>query len=238
MAPAVYLGIAAFALTAFALGRRPARARCPAAGGGTLEGVRYLEHNPPGLENARLPMLIVLHGRGSRPSGVFGMARGAAGGVRVIAPEGIEPFGKVRAWFQSRSVDPEFNDQVRAAARRIAPFLRAIQACRPTVGKPVIAGHSQGAHMSYIMARLYPNLIRSAVAGSGYLPESLWARFDVPVAAIHGTADATVPFARTATMVANTGASFHPVSGGHALSGQLKSLWLRKIQEQLAQEVA
>ncbi len=238
MAPALYLGIAAFALTALVLRRRPARARCPAPGGGALEGVRYLEHNPPGMENARLPMLIVLHGRGSRPSGVFGLARAAAGGVRVIAPEGIEPFGKVRTWFQARSVDPEFDDQVRRATARITPFVRAIQGCRPTVGKAVIAGHSQGGHMSYAMARLHPGLVRSAVAGSGVLPESLWAPFTVPVVAIHGTNDRTVPFGRTAAMIEKTGGSFHPVTHGHALSGELKSLWLRKIQEQLAQEVA
>ena len=92
--------------------------------------------------------------------------------------------------------------------------------------------------MSYVMARLHPGLVRSAVARSGVLPESLWAPFEVPFVAIHGTNDATVPFGRTAAMVEKTGGSFHPMTHCHALSGELKSLWLRKIQAQLAQEVA
>ncbi len=190
--------------------------------GGSLAGVEFIV--APGTTGR--PPAVIFHGRGGGPKGMRDLTRGVARGAQLW-PRGIERKANAKhglVWFQARSKEPEFEGQLRAALPTIAAFLAEVVRC---YGKPIVAGYSQGAHVAYALASQYPELVLRVVAASGALPESMWGtRFAVPVDAIHGTADTTVPYGRTAAMAAAKGAQLWPIEGaGHGFTGSTRATW-------------
>jgi len=63
----------------------------------------------------------------------------------------------------------------------VAEFICQITQCRPTEGKPVVVGSSQGGMMSYLLATRSAGDIRGAVLAAGWLPQSLWSAEVAPI---------------------------------------------------------
>src|SRR5262249_38059334 len=90
---------------------------------------------------------------------------------------------------------------VEKAAHRVARMIAAIEKERPTLGKPIVTGFSQGGFLSYALAVLHPELIAEAHPVAGRLPPELWpsawpsGRPMPPIHALHGDADSIVPIA-------------------------------------------
>ena len=128
------------------------RVDCSGVGpeGGTVAGVRYLERLRGGASSdERLPMVIVLHGLGGTPEGYAG-GFGGIGKARVILPQGAYEGGGGFKWWEHGLHDIVLHgsqsdiDEWNAASARLSEFIRQITRCRPTLGKPIVTGSSQG----------------------------------------------------------------------------------------------
>ncbi len=155
----------------------------------------------------RLPLIIAVHGLGDRPENFVRLFEGLPLPARVVAPRGPTAHGQGRSWFPVRLPvrrdDPRMAAGVRSAAASLAALAAWLQARRPTVGKPVITGFSQGGISSFAVAVHHPDAISGAVPVAGALPADLWRGPgpSVPVVALHGKADRVVPFADGAALV-------------------------------------
>ncbi len=169
--------------------------------GGTVAGVTYLERRSQGAPaDTRLPMVIVFHSMGSSPEAYEHFYKNIKTPARVITPRGLTDIGTKWGWVKVASKtknQDRFAAQLQWSGERIAEFIRQITKCRPTEGKPVVTGSSQGGHMSYLMASQYPDLVRGAVALAGYIPPDLWNLDMAPTFGAHGKNDTGVPYDRT-----------------------------------------
>src|SRR4029079_16314755 len=93
---------------------------------------------------------------------------------------------------------PSAGPGVRALADRVVATADAIRAARPTRGRPVVMGFSQGGMLTWAVAVGHPRAIAAAFPVAGFLfPEIVEkTRVDVvatpPIVAFHGAADPLV----------------------------------------------
>jgi phospholipase/carboxylesterase len=168
---------------------------------GEAAGVRYLERTTGGAsaEDA-LPLVVAIHGLGDRPEDFAGLFDGLRARVRLVLPYG-EAWQSGYAWWTPAGAGMDL-DRVAAgcdrAAARLAPMLAELSAKRPTVGKPIVTGFSQGGMLSFTLAVRHPEVVAEALPVSGLLAPALWpaswpaGRVAPPVHALHGDADARV----------------------------------------------
>jgi predicted esterase len=151
-------------------------------------------------------MIIRFHGYASAPGTLDSAGKSWAGSrsgqkVRVIVPEGRHPTASgYYRWWTKRAATPdqrELAEQMLREALAFRDFLCQIQDCRPTVGQPVLIGHSQGGMMAYVLSTTSPDLLTGTVAASGWLPRALWNPKMAATLGLHGTQDTIVPYADT-----------------------------------------
>lgn len=165
--------------------------------------MRYLERVTGGAApEDTLPLVIGIHGYGDRPEHYADLFEGFSGRARFIFPYG-EPSGDGFSWF---AINARFNpDAVAAgterAAHRLAGMITALAAARPTLGRPIVTGFSQGGMLSYALVILHPESVGEAFPVSGLLTPphwpSTWAagKIQPRIEAFHGDADPIVPIA-------------------------------------------
>lgn len=211
-------------------------------GGGHLAGFRYVERVTPGADPEQpLPMIVMFHSRGSRPENHAGMFYKALGfPVRVLLPEGPHAIGSNRSWTTQPSRTKEqgaWADELEELGADLAQFIHDAVECRPTIGRPVVAGSSEGGHVAYLMATLYPGMIAGASPVAGYLPESLWDANMAPTIAFHGERDTAVPYARTERYWKTMEAEGAPISYqsfpdvGHSVPSSVGRAWRQALRE-------
>jgi phospholipase/carboxylesterase len=182
-----------------------------ATGWGRARGLRYLELLRGGATPQQpLPMVVLIHGRGDRPRPEWLEAIRLELPARVVLPQAPTPAGDGFSWFPFRLGENEPSVLARGideACERLAGALVALRAARPTLGKPIVSGFSQGGMLSFALALRHPELIEQAIPVAGGLPEPMWPSSPVdrtrapPIRALHGTADPVVPFAPTQRLV-------------------------------------
>lgn len=176
-------------------------------------GVVFREHRIAGLRvvetivggeapfGAPLPVLVHLHGRGDRvhlPGAGFA---GLSTPVRLILPEAPEAYGEGFTWSpvsvtQNRPL--VLAQALRTNADRIAEVIAWVVAARPVVGRPIVAGFSQGGMLSFTLAVRHPTQIGTAIPVAGFIPSQLLPRHlashrELPlIDALHGTDDPVV----------------------------------------------
>lgn len=251
MHPALILGGAAVFLLASG-GRKgstfrskKSSIRCPplVPGAGHMAGYDYIEFATGGADlHERLPIVFFFHSRGTRPEGLVKYLEGLSARARVVMPKG-NLGGTQPLWFELRAkTDDQIGlaDQMGAEAMSVVRFIEEANQCLMGVGRPVITGHSQGGMMTFAVAAEAPGLVKAAIPVSGWLPVDLWPRSLPPTSAVHGTADRTVDYARTADFVeraskAGLPIELFPIEGsGHGLSGDLKSTWVNLVDDAVA----
>ena len=169
---------------------------------GEIGGVRYLEHMTGGAHpDERVPMIVALHPMGGDPADLLPLLRHYRRRARLVLPYG-HPSGGMYVWFESVRDDVAAS-LVTSEADRIAAALAALQATRPTIGKPLVTGFSQGGIMTFAIAVTHPEAIAGAFPISGRLPLSLYPSAALssrprpptlpPVVAFHGASDLAVP---------------------------------------------
>lgn len=179
--------------------------------------LEFVEHVTGGAPGAPLPVIIAVHGLGDRPEDFIRLFRGFPAPARIVAPRGPAPHGRGWSWFPVqipvKADDPAMAEGLRASAARLAALAAWLQAHRSVSGRPVITGFSQGGMLSFAVALHHPDAIGAAVPIAGALPPALWTSpgpgVGPPIRALHGTADAIVPF------MAARGLVFALAAGGH-----------------------
>jgi phospholipase/carboxylesterase len=149
----------------------------------------------------REPLVIALHGLGDRPESFVRVFDGFATPARVVAPHSATAYYEGYSWFPFRKDDPDFSAPgIASAAEQLARFAAGIAKKRPTAGRPIVTGFSQGGALSFALAARHPESLGAAFPLSGWFPAALWPaekpRKAPPIVAFHGTSDALVPITR------------------------------------------
>jgi len=171
---------------------------------GELEFLEFTTAGAPA--DAPLPMLVAIHGLGDEPVNFSNLLRDLSVPARVIVPRGIDTYEPGWSWFPLRARDPDVDalaEGMMVAADLIAKSVESLAAQRPTQGKPVVTGFSQGGMLSFALATKHGQLFSAAVPVSGWLPPPLWpdagtpAATIPPVIALHGTEDPALRYSKT-----------------------------------------
>jgi phospholipase/carboxylesterase len=203
-----------------------------------------------------LPMIVAIHGLGDHPDNFRHLLDEFHEPVRLILPRGLDavPEGGF-SWFPLRARDPDVEALslgIRQAADRIAEGIRALSSSRPTLGKSIVTGFSQGGMLTFTLAVHHPDVVGHAVVVGGWLPPPLLPAVPPrkasgaegepsrpPIVALHGTADAAVPFPPTqqaieALVERGIAVELLPYEGaGHMIS----ELMLRDLLDRLGDAV-
>ncbi len=186
---------------------------------------------------ARLPLVIALHGRGGRAEGMARVMRRLNAPARVIVPRGPVKVKRGDAWFRQnvRTESAELVDAVRRANKRLSRIIKRAVRTRPTCGPVTIVGISQGGMLAIAFAAEHPSDVAVAVPIAAWVPRELWPRQHVAVTAFHGTADEHVPYAWAKAMIdamqaRGDRARIVPQEGvGHLTTPELRKQALREI---------
>jgi phospholipase/carboxylesterase len=167
--------------------------------------IHYLELVTAGADpESPLPMIIALHGLGDSPQGFRALLEGFDRPARVILPRALDAHDEGWSWFPIRARDRDVEALARGidhAADVLAPAIAELTLQRPTIGKPIVTGFSQGGMLSFALAVEHGELFAAALPIGGWLPEPLWPVVAnpsaAPILAFHGDADAAVRYEPT-----------------------------------------
>jgi phospholipase/carboxylesterase len=144
----------------------------------------YIERASDGakLEDP-LPMLVLLHGKADTPEVMLREFANVHAPARLIVPRGVPldsipvgPFNHGFGWWSIHTRvadDQSFGAAAAEASRRMGVFIHRLLREKPTLGKPVLVGFSQGAIITYTISVQEPDLLSIAFPLSGMLPLSL-----------------------------------------------------------------
>jgi phospholipase/carboxylesterase len=149
-----------------------------------------------------LPLIIALHGRGDTAEGFAPLFRDLPVRARVAVLRPPHAWGGGQAWFVGGWAPGDKRGPIAAEllahADRVAATAEAIRTSRPTRGKPIVMGFSQGGMLTWAIALRQPRAFAAAFPVAGFLfPEMLeQTRVDgaamPPIVAFHGGADPLV----------------------------------------------
>ncbi len=155
--------------------------------------------------DAELPLLVLLHGRGSTPESFVAPFEALDRPARLLAIRAPIDEGEGRAWFTFREGGAA---AIAALDALVAPAFATIETARgarPTRGRPIVLGFSQGGMLAYALAFAHPESFSLVVPVSavvlGRPPAALPAGL-APIAAFHGTTDEIIPLDAHQTDVA------------------------------------
>jgi phospholipase/carboxylesterase len=165
-----------------------------------VDALTYAQRAPAGAPEG---MLVLLHGRAHDERSILPLADrlDPTGRLLGVCPRGPCPMEEGGAqWYRRAEADsPDLVDLVRGA-RLLADWLRALSAHTGIAAeRTVVGGFSQGAVMTWALARL-PDAPRPAgvLALSGFVPEVPAAADDrrlagLPIFIAHGGRDSVIP---------------------------------------------
>ena len=170
---------------------------------GRIGGLDYIEVvlGPMKHPEEEMPLVVLLHGRGGRPT----IPRGpylTKKPLRLFIPRGPDELGKGYNWLATWTNSGKIELLSRSLAGRVDQLMPAIEAfaeLHKTKGKPVVVGFSQGGILSFALATRYPSKFEAAFPIAGWLPPGMLPTkkkegVTYPyIHAIHGGADNTVP---------------------------------------------
>ena len=153
--------------------------------------------------DAALPLIIALHGRGDTAEAFASLFRELDVPARIAILRPPRPWGGGQAWFLGARAHAENRSAIAAEllglADRVVATAEAIRASRPTRGRAVVMGFSQGGMLAWAIAVKHPRAFAAIFPLAGFLfPEMLErVRVDAaampPIVAFHGDADPLVP---------------------------------------------
>jgi phospholipase/carboxylesterase len=149
-----------------------------------------------------LPVVIALHGYGGSPEHLAAIFDGFPVRARVLLPRGKKRAGKGWGWFDfaisTRPLSDEMAGEIAAASETALRDVAVRMHGRPSCGRPIVVGYSQGGFLAWALAARSPAVVAAAFPIAGMLPPKLHparAPADAPrVVAFHGEADQLVEF--------------------------------------------
>jgi phospholipase/carboxylesterase len=158
--------------------------------------LKYVRSVPSGAaDDAELPLVIVMHGRGADANDLADIAPYLDRGYRFLfpnAPKPFEPYAGMSfgfTWFDGWPPEPR---SFRESRELVLEFLDKALAQYPTpAGKVILCGFSQGGMMALDTGFRTEQPIAGIVCMSGGLNEEDLPPFkkEIPVLMIHGTED-------------------------------------------------
>lgn len=169
---------------------------------GRLGGFDYIEAilGPMQHPDEAMPLIVLLHGRGGRPTipaGPYHPTRP----LRLFIPRAPEPLNDGYTWLATWTNSGEIELLTSSLSERVEelmPVIDEFSALRPTQGKPIVGGFSQGGIMTFGLVTRFPERFSAAFSIAGWLPPALRpTEPDVsifpPILAVHGGNDVVVP---------------------------------------------
>lgn len=206
--------------------------------------IAYLEVESAGASaEEALPLLVAIHGRGGTPTEFADAFKALRVPARIILPRAPDAFEAGGSWYPLNDVlrRPVV---IRRRAEDLAALIDTIVRTRPTVGRPVVTGFSQGGVMSFALAATYPERIAAAfpIAGTQYLgmPAPTPSPRPPTFHAFHGGRDPIMPIDGARAMVASMRASGARASltdhrhVGHELTAAMRSELLAELERALS----
>jgi len=150
-------------------------------------------------EDAKMPLVFILHGRGADANDLVEIAPLIDNNYRFIFPNAPEPFEPAPGftfgftWFDGW---PAERGSFVRSRELILRFIDEAVAAFPTPeGKVILSGFSQGGMMSIDAGFRTPQKLAGIVVMSGALYEEELPPFsrDIPVLMVHGTQDDMIP---------------------------------------------
>lgn len=170
---------------------------------GRIAGFDYIEVIVGETHGASepLPLVVLLHGRGGRPTIPPG-PYGTKAPMRLFIPRGPDKLNGGYNWLATWTNAGKEELLARSLAGRadeLAVAIKVFSELRPTLGKPIVVGFSQGGILAFGLAIRHPSIFSAVFPLAGWLPEALIpAETDESIVypyihALHGGADKTVP---------------------------------------------
>jgi len=170
---------------------------------GRIGGFDYIEVvlGPITSPDERMPLVVLLHGRGGRPTIPEGPYLGKRP-LRLFIPRGPDHLQGGYNWLATWTMSGKVELLSRSLAGRVdqlMPAIEAFAALRPTLGKPIVAGFSQGGILTFALATRYPAFFAAALPIAGWLPPGMVPTVRAPgvsypfIHAFHGGDDHVVP---------------------------------------------
>lgn len=157
-----------------------------------------------------LPMVVYLHGRGSRPELPHGDHEDTTP-VRMVFPWAPDRLGDGYSWFPvsiTEGLDPKvLGFYIHRRADELAHVIKRLMHTRPTEGRALVAGFSQGGMLTFGLALHHPDLFDGAYPIAGWFPLHLVdvvvdpTRRYPEIRALHGDRDPVVPMRQTRATV-------------------------------------
>jgi len=152
-------------------------------------GVEFKELVPRKPDDT-LPLVVAIHGKGGAPEHWIDGWMPFSGNAQIVLPRGFDRHEDGFSWFPwSADMKSErLAADVAAAEERLWKGIAALAASR----RVVVAGFTQGAILSFVMASRHPDAIVHAFPVVGACPEALLPKNKAraaPLTAYHGTAD-------------------------------------------------
>ena len=221
---------------------------------GEAAGVPYFEVTTGGARaDERLPMLVVMHGRNGAPEPLVPTFTRLGVRARVVFLRG-DPLGHGRAtWWREDQYTDGMAVTAAAIARREAQVVEAVGALvrgRPTLGRPVLVGRSQGGVLALAIALRDPDWTSAVFALSSFLPPELFAIpadggvSRPPIHAFHGDEDERIPIEQARDTVNRLHALGYPIKlteyeeMGHEVRKVELAILLPEIEQALARQAA
>jgi phospholipase/carboxylesterase len=143
-----------------------------------------------------LPVVIGLHGYGGSPEHLATIFDGFPVKARVLLPRGPMRVRQGWGWFAFADTYERIAPDLAAAAETALRDVAQRTHGRPSCGRPIVLGYSQGGFVAWALAARSPAVVAAAFPIAGMLPSSLYpsrAPPDAPrVVAFHGDADEVV----------------------------------------------
>lgn len=163
----------------------------------------YVEQLTGGAQMGdRLPLIVTMHGRGGTPETFQRFFEQLEMPARVIHLEAPVDEGNGRAWFNFRHTPQGLTDLMANLADRATETALVVAREKPTIGKPLLTGFSQGAMLVYVALLRHPDAFAQGLPVSGVLFNSFMppdgTRLDhlPPIVAFHGEADPIIGVAQ------------------------------------------
>ncbi len=196
-----------------------------------------------------LPLLIGIHGLGSRPERFVRAFDGLDVPARVVLPLAPTPTASGGgSWFDYRRGDPDreaLAERLNEAGAGLMAFVHWAEERYPTRGEPVITGFSQGGMLSFTLGATWPDHVAAAFPVGGDLPTVMVpprerAPSDPPaIVAFHGVDDEVVPIGPVREAVRALADAGYPATlreypgVGHSIPTPLRADWHAAVAEAL-----
>lgn len=209
--------------------------------------LRYVLNVPSGKpDDAALPLVIVMHGRGADANDLADLAPMIDDGYRFVFPNAAKQFepspGYTFGWSWFDGWPPEPRSIVASRMQLLALIDELVVRYPTHAGKLVVAGFSQGGMMAIDVAFRTAQKVAGVVVMSGAIYEAgmpdLRAQKDLPVLLIHGTQDEMIPVInahRTRHILEENGVmpEYHELPMGHHVTPESMAVVLEFLRRVL-----